>query len=731
MARPSRWRLAPVDRIRVPTVLASQLEDLAVAIDKNKPEIAQEILDAVVQKYCECPATAPQESTFTIPAPIVPERQPDPYALRLEDDEPIPDTVLSAAFQPETPVSDTETERQLLEHALAQNSNASLPDTALTEPETLTATAAIADNSTATTDGVTGDVTTLKALLTELETVEPPVAIAVADESIEPKTPAVNLDVIADTLQLVAAFSHAVSLDSVGTLPENTLATARVVTATAAVGADVTVADALPTPEAAVEAPETTISEAVETVTETPEAGPVASQIDSATTAETVLQVEPITVASAVTRNDNETVATAPTATQLADAEGFSQESASPTLDVTDVPVAPVTLTTNVESVEPLAADSMSSGRKLSTPTEVFPPVFEPGQNVELAIVDQDTTVESAGHAFVESEPSFRHSLVEPQNKRPEITNGAVSTPGTDLELPATSDSTVNVQAPLSFRQESKEASIELGAETRTADKIVTEHSTNGSVEQVLKMPASFEQSADLISGANTLGVLGANQTTVTESLPERLFAEPIVETTNLAVEKVAVTPKTPLPEPQPPVDKVQELATFAELLFNTWQRLTLAKRGELVLCWGLQVSFDYLFREGFTHMTAYRFFVLLEALLQSETDYAYGCLQVLHKGPMEPVTLNGQLFNRLTFYAPGTPKHEQNQAALKQAQRVVALQPTEGSEQELERIRKERNDHLEAVTQTKVNQNRRQNQTQKLGGMFGALTQLKQRLLS
>lgn len=39
-----------------------------------------------------------------------------------------------------------------------------------------------------------------------------------------------------------------------------------------------------------------------------------------------------------------------------------------------------------------------------------------------------------------------------------------------------------------------------------------------------------------------------------------------MVESANLTVEKVAVTLKTPLSEPPPPVDRVQELATFAEL---------------------------------------------------------------------------------------------------------------------------------------------------------------------
>ncbi|PSB24994.1 hypothetical protein [Stenomitos frigidus] len=226
--------------------------------------------------------------------------------------------------------------------------------------------------------------------------------------------------------------------------------------------------------------------------------------------------------------------------------------------------------TTTVESVEAPTVETASSGRSLSTPTEALLPALELGQNVELAIVEPVTEAESSDHSFVAPEPHSCHSFVEPLNERPELPNGAVRTAATVLALPVTSDLTVNVQAPLSSDQESKAPTIELRAALEMADKIVAEHAMNGSAEQVLKTPETFEQSTSFILGANTLGVLGANESTVPESLPVIPLAEPMVETAPLAVEQGAVTPATPLPEPPPPVDRVQELATFAELLLHT-----------------------------------------------------------------------------------------------------------------------------------------------------------------
>lgn len=139
-------------------------------------------------------------------------------------------------------------------------------------------------------------------------------------------------------------------------------------------------------------------------------------QTGSATAARTARPTEPATVASAATPNYNGTVEIAPTSTQLEDVEGSCQESANPTLDVTDVPVAPVAVTTTSELVEQLAADTTSFWLKFSTTTEEFLPALEPGQNVELAIVEPRTEAEISNQKLVEPEPSFCHLFVEPQN---------------------------------------------------------------------------------------------------------------------------------------------------------------------------------------------------------------------------------------------------------------------------------------------------------------------------
>ena len=788
MARPSKWRLSPIDRIRVPTVLAASFEALAAAIDQNAPEAAQSILDAVLQKYCEQPELAPQEGTFTISAPALPVKPVDPHEVLLEDDDPLSDAVLSAAFQPAVPLPESERDRQWLEPALASNSENQPP--AVTETA-VTETDAISDGPTATAASSETVMTPLESLPSPLATVEPPVALAVTNESVAPAPPTVNLDALADQLQLVAAYSRVVPMHPVAMTPEKPLATELVVTVAAKEAEGVedatvetTVPVTVPAPEAlvtatvetleaanseavkaVVEPSEAATSAVVETVVETtsavaetvveasegvptetvaalpetpesvaiaaPDLEPVALQTGSTTAVSTATFTGSATVASAATLNRSETVATTSLPTQRGDIEGCRQEPESLTLDPTHLASAPVTLTTTAESVEVPAASTTSFRREFSSLTVEFQPPLELGQNVESETVEPNTESESFRRKLVAPEPNSCHSFVAPQKLRPELTKEAVNTTTVVFALPVASNQHASFQSPLSYCQNSHLTSLELLPKLKSPDKMVANGSTNGTESQVLKTAVDFKQWVLLASGTNALEVSGANETTVPVPLSEMPPVKAVVANANFTAVKVAVTPTTSLPDPPPPVDMVHELANFAATLFSTWQRLTLAKRGELSLCWGLQVSFDYIYREGFKYMTAYRFFVLLETLLQSETDYAYGCLQVVNQGKMEPVALNGTLYNRLTFYAPGSPKHAQNQTATKLARGTVALEPSEGSASELERIRQERQAHLDALTQDEVKAKVQQSRTQKTGSLFGTLTKLGRRLLS
>ena len=765
MGRPSKWRLSPASRINFPTVLVAPFEALAVAIDKNEAEKAKSILEDVLQRYCEWPAPELQESTFTIPAPAVLERHADPCDLLLEDDEPLPDAVLFTAFQPETPTANTESDRQCLEPVLARSHD----ETTVAEIVTLEIAEAtspaltIEDKLPTTTAVLDSEAVHLETLPGEPEALESP-AVQVGTTALAepaPTTSVVNLDAIADTLHLVEAFSRSTQDHTIAATPGNSLATesaveiaplaiatgsenstvanTSAVTETIAATTEAAEGEPIAAVAAVTETPEVEPLDALETATETPESVAVetpdlelaALQIDPVTAVETACQTEPVPVTSAVTPNESDTTATAPLPTQWEDVEASRQKLASPTLDTAALPSTPAACTTTAEHVEALADDDTSFCPKLSTPIEGFLTKTKLGQNVASETTEPQSEAAGFCQKLVAPEPTSNHALVEPQNDRQKLISEPVSVTATGSEMPVALDQTTDVEAPLVFVQNSIGGKLAFLSGTTSTDTILKHGSTNGSVEQGLKTAEEQEQSESVVFDKNTLDVFVWNNTTLVEPLTAPSVLEAVGEDANLTVKETAVTPTIPLPEPPPPIDMVQELATFAELLFGTWQLLTLAKRGELSLCWGLHVTFDYLFREGFTHMTAYRFFVQLEALLQSETDYVYGCLQVSCDRKTEPIELNGQPFNRLTFYAPGTPKHERNQKALKQAQGVVALQPTEGSEQELERIRQERQQHLAAVAQDRVKQNGPQSQTQKPGGVFSALTQLKQRLLS
>ena len=257
------------------------------------------------------------------------------------------------------------------------------------------------------------------------------------------------------------------------------------------------------------------------------------------------------------------------------------------------------------------------------------------------------------------------------------------------------------------------------------------QNSTNGSQNEVLKMPVLPAVNESLNFEQNNVADHIASFSTPVEAVEPKQALDVFEASATLPGVAAETTQTTTDIEPLPPLDETVEAAAFAERLFHTWEQLTLARRdGNLAACWGLNVSLELMFRQGFNHMTAYRFFWLLAALLRSETEYPYGCLKVSNQGQHESVSLNDQPANRLTFYAPNTPLHEQTPAAIKQTQAPIQPVPLEGDVSEIARIRQERDAHLAAVEQDKIKAKVQQSHTPQTEGILGVIKRLR-RLLS
>jgi len=109
MARPSKWRYAPSDTIRIPKVFAACLEQIATAIDQGQAETARNRFEEMMAAYCPLPEldvdteTAPEPVTTTAAVyefQAFRRQRTGNRDLEIEDD-PIPEVVLAQAFQTE------------------------------------------------------------------------------------------------------------------------------------------------------------------------------------------------------------------------------------------------------------------------------------------------------------------------------------------------------------------------------------------------------------------------------------------------------------------------------------------------------------------------------------------------------------------------------------------------------------------------------------------------------
>lgn len=153
-------------------------------------------------------------------------------------------------------------------------------------------------------------------------------------------------------------------------------------------------------------------------------------------------------------------------------------------------------------------------------------------------------------------------------------------------------------------------------------------------------------------------------------SIPENLYAvtetlngfvtEPNIVLQDLTgsgkakvVETIEVLPAEVLPTSA----EIEQLAEFGQNLFQTWLLLA-QQRNRLNQedCWGVNISIELIYKEGFQSVSMHRFLNLLGSLAKTKTMQTCGHLHLSQKGSQELVTLNGVPVNKVAYYDPQKP---------------------------------------------------------------------------
>ena len=118
-------------------------------------------------------------------------------------------------------------------------------------------------------------------------------------------------------------------------------------------------------------------------------------------------------------------------------------------------------------------------------------------------------------------------------------------------------------------------------------------------------------------------------------------------------VETIEVLPAEVLPTPA----EIEQLAEFGQNLFQTWLLLA-QQRNRLNQedCWGVNISIELIYKEGFQSVSMHRFLNLIGSLAKAKTMQTCGHLHLSQKGSQELVTLNGVPVNKVAYYDPQKP---------------------------------------------------------------------------
>jgi len=177
----------------------------------------------------------------------------------------------------------------------------------------------------------------------------------------------------------------------------------------------------------------------------------------------------------------------------------------------------------------------------------------------------------------------------------------------------------------------------------------LTRSGINSAAESVLEKPVTVAAQAEK---APTTAI----SPTVTESVSHSVtvLAAPSTDITKDGDLEVNETAEEATRESLLTPVEVERLAEFSRALFQTWESLALQEpRADQSHCWGVNISIDAVYREGFQSVSMHRFLNLLGQLAKVNHTTGQMQMRLSQKGSQEPVILNDVPANKITYYDP------------------------------------------------------------------------------